>query len=110
MSELVLHVDYDDAFIAYINGHEIARANIGHVGESIAHDRPADAGHEALLLQGQPPELFDVADLSVLQGGTNVLAIQVHNMSFGSSDMTLIPFLTAAALRRLTINILFPIF
>jgi len=32
----ILNVDYDDAFVAYLNGHEIARANIGTVG-----DRPA---------------------------------------------------------------------
>ncbi|MBN1466167.1 CotH kinase family protein [candidate division KSB1 bacterium] len=94
VSRLALHVDYDDAFVAYLNGYEIARANLGSPGEFIAHDRPADANHEALGIQGLPPERFDVRDLSMLRSGRNVLAMQVHNVDAGSSDMTLIPFLT----------------
>ena len=29
IAEMVLSIDYDDGFIAYINGHEIARSNLG---------------------------------------------------------------------------------
>ncbi|MBN1562021.1 CotH kinase family protein, partial [candidate division KSB1 bacterium] len=94
VSRLLLHVDYDDGFIAYINGFEIARANLGIPGEFIAHDRPADANHEALGIQGLPPERFEVHDLSMLRSGRNVLAMQVHNVDATSSDMTLIPYLT----------------
>ena len=94
VSRVVLHVDYDDAFIAYLNGLEIARANIGRPGEFIPYYQTADIDHEALMIQGRPPERFDINDLSVLRSGENVLALQVHNISSTSSDMTLIPFLT----------------
>ena len=32
ISDIVLFVDFDDGFVAYLNGHEIARANIGSIG------------------------------------------------------------------------------
>ncbi|MBN1479085.1 T9SS C-terminal target domain-containing protein [candidate division KSB1 bacterium] len=92
--QLLLHVDYDDAFIAYLNGFEVARANIGRPGESTPYDRAADSNHEALLIQGYSPERFVINDLSHVRRGENILALQVHNVSSGSSDMTLIPFLT----------------
>lgn len=93
----VLHVDYDDAFVAYLNGQEIARANIGVPGERTAFDQPAAGGHEALMYQGSVPEPFEIplAELP-LRSGKNVLAMQVHNVSTGSSDITLIPFLSLA--------------
>ena len=97
ISRLLLHVDYDDAFVAYINGQEVARSNIGRPGEIIAFDRLADAGHEAVMYQGHPPELFEINDVLVLRDGDNVLAMQVHNVSTGSSDMSLIPFLTSGS-------------
>ena len=31
IEELVLSIDYDDGFVAYINGHEIARNNLGSI-------------------------------------------------------------------------------
>ena len=92
---LALHVDYDDAFIAYLNGVEVARANIGVPGESVRYNSTADGNHEALMIQGLPPQFFDISKAAdVLQSGRNVLAIEVHNVSSGSSDMTLIPFFT----------------
>ena len=33
IAEAILHVDYDDAFVAYLNNVEIARSNIGSVGD-----------------------------------------------------------------------------
>ncbi len=93
----VLHVDYDDAFVAYMNGVEIARANIGSPGQTVRYNTTADGGHEALMIQGLPPERFDI-DLAdnLLQDGENVLAIEVHNVGSNSSDMTLIPFFSLA--------------
>jgi len=38
----ILHGDYDDAFVAYLNGVEIARRNIGNVGVPPAFDDTAD--------------------------------------------------------------------
>ena len=93
--KIFLHVDYDDAFVAYINGSEIARANIGSPGAPPPYNQGADSWREAELYQGGQPDefLIDPAE-SLLENGTNVLAIQLHNFNLESSDLTLIPFLT----------------
>jgi hypothetical protein len=93
--KILLHVDYDDAFVAYINGGEIARANIGYPGVPPAHDQGADSWREAEIYQGGEPDKYLVdATETLLENGTNVLAIQLHNFNLESSDLTLIPFLT----------------
>ncbi|MDZ7346615.1 MAG: CotH kinase family protein, partial [candidate division KSB1 bacterium] len=92
---LLLHVDYDDGFIAYLNGVEAARANMGEVHQHFAFNEPATAGHEAMIYQGQAPEAFEI-DPALLRSGTNVLALEVHNINSTSSDLTLIPFLSVA--------------
>jgi hypothetical protein len=94
----VLHMDYDDAFIAWLNGVEIARSNnIGPEGTIPSYDTPASSNHEALMYSGGMPEDFFISEekLSVaLQQGNNVLSIQVHNVTTTSSDMSCIPHLS----------------
>lgn len=91
----ILHVDYDDAFVAYLNGVEIARANIGNPGIPPEWNTLADSSREALIYQGGLPEEFLILNLnSLLQSGENVLAIQTHNNHPGSGDLSMIPFLT----------------
>ena len=52
--------------------------------------------HEAQMYNGGSPDRFLVSDFSsILVDGTNVLAIQAHNVSSFSSDFTIIPFLSA---------------
>jgi len=93
--KILLHVDYDDAFVAYINGVEIARANIGTLGVPPPYSQGADSWAEAVLYQGGEPDYFMIDSVqSLLQDGLNVVALQVHNYDIGSSDLTLIPFLT----------------
>ena len=94
LTQLVLDMDYDDGFVAYINGNEVARANI--TGVPPAFDSGTFTDHEAKIYRGDVPERFSIANpQTVLQEGSNTLAIQVHNVSEWSSDMTLIPFLSA---------------
>lgn len=95
LTSLIFDVDYDDAFVAYINGVEIARANIE--GSRPAYNATSIQGREAKLFNGAgPPDRFIVENVKeLLNEGENVLAIQVHNASASSSDMTLIPFLSA---------------
>lgn len=92
---LLLHVDYDDGFIAYLNGNEIARSNIT---GAPAYNSFADADREAVMYGGGNPEAF-VIGKSVYQPllitGANVLSIEIHNKSATSSDLTCRPFLTA---------------
>lgn len=95
---LILHTDFDDAFVAYLNGKEIGRNNIGTPGTPPAFDVLADEVHEADLYDGDPPEsLFLRGDLlkSLIKQGTNTLAIQVHNESYTSSDFSSNFFLSA---------------
>ena len=96
VSEILLHIDYDDAFVAYINGTEIGRSNIGDPSEGPPpYNQGANAWREAEMYTGGFPERFDVNLESItLQEGENLLAIQVHNYDQVASDMSLIPFLT----------------
>lgn len=91
VSLVILSIDYDDAFVAYLNGQEIARANIGTVGIRPPYNAYSNVDHEARLYQGGVPETF-VIPKSVLKNnlfqGTNVLAVQVHNVNSTSSDLS----------------------
>jgi len=90
---IMLHIDYDDGFIAYINGEEIARDNV--LGSFPTLSTLAISNHEAAIYQGGLPLEYDIANWQdILVQGWNVIAIQVHNVSESSSDMTVIPFLS----------------
>ena len=94
VSSLILDIDYDDGFVAYINGIEVARANINGVPPPFNSGTLQD--HEAQLYSGGIPERFLITDFSsILNPGENILTIQAHNVSSNSSDLTIIPFLSA---------------
>jgi len=95
VTDAVLFMDYDDGFVAYLNGTEIARShNMGIEGRDIVYNNTAISDHEARMYKGQQPEQFFLADhLDALREGSNVLAIQVHNVNPTSSDMSANPFL-----------------
>jgi hypothetical protein len=89
------HIDYDDGFVAYLNGIEIARSLMADVFP--AYNTLSTDQHEAQMYQGGKPEQFIIGDSiwkKVLVEGENILAIQIHNSSTTSSDMSAIPFLT----------------
>jgi hypothetical protein len=91
INRLVLDMDYDDGFVAYINGVEVARDLVS--GTPVPYNQPTDGLHEARLYQGFDPERFFL-ETDMLVDGMNTLAIQVHNESLTSSDMTAIPVLS----------------
>ncbi|MDX1628805.1 MAG: hypothetical protein R3345_08910, partial [Fulvivirga sp.] len=91
IEQVILHMDFDDGFVAYLNGVEIARANMS--GNPPAFDQLSDGLHEALLYQGIVPEHFEI-DAALLNQGENILAVQVHNQSLNSSDLTAMPVLS----------------
>ena len=94
ISSLILDMDYDDAFVAYINGNEVARANIN--GTPPAYSSNANIDHEAGIYAGGIPERFLITNFnSILNLGNNILTIQAHNINSDSSDFTIIPFLSA---------------
>jgi hypothetical protein len=93
VSELIMHIDYDDGFIAYINGTEVARSNV--LTTSPNFNTTAIVDREATVYQGFPLERYSISNFqSLLNEGENVLAISVHNISNNSSDLSLIPFLS----------------
>lgn len=96
VAALVFHIYYDDGFIAYLNGQEVARRNMG-TEEFVDYDKPATAAHKPVLRRGHVPEYVDLTFLkSLLKKGENLLAIQVHNESPSSLDLSASVFLSAA--------------
>ena len=87
--EVFLSVRYDDGFIAYLNGVEVARSSIGSGSGALAKDIEA---HEA-----KSWELFPLgggAELASLSnGGPMILAIEGHNSNKSGGDFSLQPCL-----------------
>jgi hypothetical protein len=87
----IFNIDYDDSFVAFINDVEVARSNIGSVGDHPTFDQTTPNLHEATMYQGGNPEYFYINNqilTNTLVSGDNVLAVQVHNESITSSDMS----------------------
>ena len=91
---LILEIYYDDGFIAYLNGIEFARANMG-TKENIADNNTlALRSHESAISRGDYypiPGYFINKKLihNYLVEGENILAVEVHNDSINGSDMFL---------------------
>ncbi len=95
----LLYVDFDDGFVAYLNGHEIARANMGAYGQKPAYDAYAlNCDFEAQLPKGGTPARFIINPDSMVKyliDGENILALEVHNCTNYSSDLASTTFLIA---------------
>jgi hypothetical protein len=86
-----LTIDYDDGFVAYLNGAEVARRNApGPAGTPVPFDATASQTHEA----GTVETISLSAFLNALVAGNNVLAIQALNQDIASTDLSLIPELS----------------
>ena len=83
---LMLDMQFDDGFVAYINGVEAARANV--TGEPPPHNAGAWPPHVIGTPENYP---VSQAALKSLVPGYNVLAIQGHNWRVGSPSFTLAP-------------------
>jgi hypothetical protein len=94
ITNLLLHVDYDDGFVAFLNGTEIARANMSQAVP--LYSDVSQGTHEAVLYQGGAPETFTISDaeLALLADGENVICFQIHNSEVTSSDLSIRPFLS----------------
>ncbi len=100
ISMAILSIDYDDSFIAFLNGVEIARANIpGFPTDLPDFNEPASVNHEAQVYQGGKPENYKVKKSTLAEAlipGTNVLSIQVHNKDTTAGDLSVVPDLYLA--------------
>lgn len=95
LRQMILDMDYDDGFAAYLNGTEIASGNIS---KPYSWDMTLDRDHEAALYRGLLPERWILSKTDyapLITTGENVLAVEIHNVSSGSSDLSLWAFLHA---------------
>ncbi len=87
---LMLEIDYDDGFVAYLNGEEVARRNMGGQFTPVNRNTIASGLREAGEF-----ELMTLPHTKLNPSGQNILAIEIHNYNISSSDLTLIPRLIA---------------
>jgi len=91
-STLILHMRYDDGFIAYLNGVRVAASN---APASPVWNSQAPLTHDADVARSEP---FDISPaLGALVAGTNVLAFHGLNRGIASSDLLIMPELEALA-------------
>jgi len=83
ISELTMYADYDDGFIAWINGVEVLNAN-GPTG-TVEYDDFAAGNHES----GSYQRFTLPAPHDYLRDGENLIALQGFNVNLGSSDFKL---------------------
>ena len=96
VTELTLTMEWDDGYIAYLNGVPVDSQN---PPSPVAYDEPASSDtHEACCGSGCMPDQADLSSfIGLLNPGFNVLAIQAHNGTIDSSDFIFIPTLSSVA-------------
>ena len=86
IKKLALGINYDDGFVAYLNGKEVVRKGVKKQGAT----GPKVVSHEA-----KGYETFPIpSTVGQLRKGMNVLAIEGHNVKPTSSDFLLDPYLS----------------
>lgn len=91
VDSLILDIDYDDAFVAYLNGTLVARSfNVE--TDFPAYDYMPTIDQEANMYMGGLPSRLAIPK-NLLVDGENTLAIQGINVNPTSSDFSLAPFL-----------------
>jgi len=100
--KLVLKMRYEDGFVAYLNGLEVARSNAPDESQLTWN-----AGATATRDDGDAVGVqeFDItAYKDVLINGDNLLAIHGLNTSLGSSDLLIVPELAAVEVKRIDLS------
>jgi acid phosphatase type 7 len=95
IAELVLRADYDDGFVAYLNGHEVARRGVPGVVNAPVPFNAVATYH--LRGPGETVVLTNAAQYMV--DGMNVLAVQVAGMGGSDLNMSFVPELLANVIR-----------
>ena len=81
IGSLTLHLKRDDGAVVYLNGTEVARDNLpdGEITSTTTAENASD--------DGQTFHEFEL-DATDLMAGENLLAVEVHQVSTGSSDLS----------------------
>jgi hypothetical protein len=88
---LMFRAQYDDGFVAYLNGREIARSNVPTTPQWNSQAPVNRADTAAVVFQ-----TFTITNgLALLLPGTNLLAIQALNVLPGNDDFLFVPQLLA---------------
>lgn len=94
LEQLQLRIRYDDGFVAYLNGTEVARDNVTGDVNALSRadvDRPDSEANE--------PAVFDISQhVGLLTDGVNVLALHGLNADIAASGMLLVPELVGVDL------------
>ena len=102
INKLILRIRYEDGFVAYLNGIEVARANAP-AGAQLTWNSGATVTREdedAVVVQE-----FDLTQSrSVLVPGSNLLAVQGLNTSLTSSDLLILPELVGIQVQQLDLS------
>jgi hypothetical protein len=94
LTRLTLNMRFDDGFVAYLNGQEVARRNFTGTPAWNSH---ADSAGESNVTDVD--EWIDISqNLGLLKGGANILAIHAMNSGTSSSDFLLTVALEAERL------------
>ena len=88
VSNLALDMDYDDGFIAYVNGVEVTRSNIGMAGTPEPHDATVRRRRSNNTIERFSIDLTSFPEL-LQAGDDNILAIQGINRSNSDGDFVL---------------------
>lgn len=97
IAKSVFQIDYNDGFVAYLNGVEIARANVGTPGIRPLYNLLAYQQHLPLFNQGLLPDSFYIDPVllkSVIKQGTNVLSVEIHEFNDTIFHMSSFPYLS----------------
>ena len=87
VTSLNLRMKYDDGFIAYLNGAQVAAANAPSAPSFNSLSTNSHSDSEAIVFQD-----FDLTDsIATLNEGNNVLAFHMLNWALGSSDLLMLP-------------------
>jgi len=92
IKDLTLRMRYDDGFIAYINGQEIARDNAPPTTTETWNSGALASRSDSLAVN---PVDFSIPQFDFLHVGTNILAVQGLNYRTTSSDLLIAPELLA---------------
>ena len=97
---LLLRMDWDDGFVAYLDGVEVARFNVPTAaGVEPPYTAFATANHESSLgSSGNPPVVFDLGAIGPRLGiGEHTLALIGLNDTVDSSDLIMVADLSISA-------------
>jgi hypothetical protein len=100
LQSLTLRMMYDDGFVAYLNGQEVARRNAPSAPQWNSAATAPHPNFQAIVFED-----INISDrLNALLTGGNVLAIQGLNQSAGDTDFLLVPELVEYRVANATTN------